>query len=354
MESAPPRLPVVKTPCHPTGKQTTPGSGPSRRPSDSCPGTVGRTGFPRAQGPCSDTRRAPARRGSGGNPFCWTSPANSFALASHHGDDAGDDRESAFASADTPVDDVRDMTASERRITTLLRLFAVGKTARELAAPRAAAPPPQEVLEALRQPHPPDLIVDEFPLASPPSWLERKLVASVIRRSRCSAPGPDGWTREPPTPLLEQPQLVVELTELVSDMIDGKVSSCFAARVRASPVYAIDKGNGRAGSLRAAASGRAWSSVRTATAPPLVLVRGRGSIDDVRSALLPNPRGRHGAHPQRRVIARRRRLRRVLAPAALVAGDTCGGHARMRRGRVKRTSPAYAHAGRTACGPAGG
>ena len=70
-------------------------------------------------------------------------------------------------------------------------------------------------------------------------------------------------------------------------MIDGKVSSCFAARVRASPVYAIDKGNGRAGSLRAAASGRAWSSVRTATAPPLVLVRGRGSIDDVRSALLP-------------------------------------------------------------------
>ena len=72
-----------------------------------------------------------------------------------------------------------------------------------------------------------------------------------------------------------------------------------------------------------------------------------------------HPRGRHGAqrfsHPQRRVIARRRRrLRRVLAPAALVAGDTCGGHVRMRGGRVKRTPPAYAHAGRTACGPAGG
>ena len=50
-------------------------------------------------------------------------------------------------------------------------------------------------------------------------------------------------------------------------MIDGKVSSCFAARVRVSPVCAIDKGNGR---VRPIEPGGVWARLASHVALALV------------------------------------------------------------------------------------
>ena len=87
-------------------------------------------------------------------------------------------------------------------------------------------------------------------------------------------------------------------------MIDGKVSSCFAARVRVSPVCAIEKGNGR---VRPIEPGGVWARLASHVALALVPKTFLSAMEE--------PQGGVGGDVEAQAAA----MRSVVAPSECVA-----------------------------------
>ncbi|KAH8608723.1 hypothetical protein ERJ75_001275800 [Trypanosoma vivax] len=96
---------------------------------------------------------------------------------------------------------------------------------------------PQEDVSTFPQPPLPVTVVG----------VEKDEVSRAIRRrlTRGAAPGLDGWTRELLYPLTQDSALLMEVTVLTADILNGNVSEQMAHRLRATALTILRKPNGK-------------------------------------------------------------------------------------------------------------
>ena len=141
------------------------------------------------------------------------------------------------------------LTRREQHTKTLIRLNALGKAVRKLSAEANPVALTSDTINTLRALHPQDVVEDEASPDPPQTHIfrvEPRMLQSVVQRkmSRGSAPSLDGWTRELLLPLVQNVSLRRELSTLTADMLMGRISATFAARVRACAETPLRKPDG--------------------------------------------------------------------------------------------------------------
>ncbi|KAH8608673.1 hypothetical protein ERJ75_001282000 [Trypanosoma vivax] len=109
---------------------------------------------------------------------------------------------------------------------------------------------PQEDVSTFPQPPLPVTVVG----------VEKDEVSRAIRRrlTRGAAPGLDGWTRELLYPLTQDSALLMEVTVLTADILNGNVSEQMAHRLRATALTILRKPNGKYRPIGAESVWRSW------------------------------------------------------------------------------------------------